>query len=345
MSSQWRDNQMIQPDLFDNALATTEPFDPLAYDRYVVFFSGGKDSIACVLSLLDAGVNREQIELHHHIVDGREGSSLMDWPVTTDYCRAFARAFNLPVYFSWREGGFEREMLRDQSRTAPICFETPEGVMKVGGVRGSLGTRRKFPQVTADLSRRWCSAYLKIDVGAALIVNQDRFRSGRTLVVTGERAEESSARAKYLEHEPHRTDRRHGTRVRRHIHHWRAIHKFTEAEVWALLEKYRVCPHPAYYCGFARASCLSCIFGSKNQWATLAEFMPDHFARIASYEREFGFTIHRTLSVKEQASSGISYAIATQALQLAMSDKYDGPIFTDDWRMPDGAFGENCGPI
>lgn len=333
-----------QLDIFDD-VSSAETFDPSTYDRYIVFFSGGKDSIACLLTLLELGISKDKIELHHHIVDGCEGSSLMDWPVTNDYCRSFARAFNLPIYFSWREGGFEREMLRDKSRTSPICFETPDGIVKVGGVRGSLGTRLKFPQVTADLSRRWCSAYLKIDVGAAVLVNQDRFRTGRTLVLTGERAQESSARARYLEHEPHRTDRRNGTRVRRHIHHWRPIHKLSETEVWALLEKYRVCPHPAYYCGFARASCLSCIFGSKNQWATLAEFMPDHFGRIVSYERDFGFTIHRTLSVEDQARSGTPYAIPTHALQLAMSDQYDGPIFTDDWRLPDGAFGENCGPI
>ncbi|MFX4226397.1 MAG: phosphohydrolase [Porticoccaceae bacterium] len=335
---------MIQPDLFECGSLSSKHFDPTAYDRYIVFFSGGKDSIACVLTLLEAGISPGQIELHHHIIDGREGSSLMDWPVTTDYCRAFARAFNIPIYFSWREGGFEREMLRDNARTAPVCFEAPEGIVKVGGARGSFGTRRKFPQVTADLSRRWCSAYLKIDVGAALLVNQARFRTGRTLVVTGERAEESSARAKYRQEEPHRTDRRNGTRVQRHIHHWRAIHGLTEADVWGLLQRYQVCPHPAYYCGFSRASCLSCIFGSKNQWATLQKYMPDHFDCIASYEDEFGITIHRTRSVYEQASAGVPYSIDPYYLQLAMADTYHGDIFTDDWQMPTGAFGESCGP-
>jgi len=31
--------------------------DLQSYDRFVVAFSGGKDSIACLLSLLDAGVS------------------------------------------------------------------------------------------------------------------------------------------------------------------------------------------------------------------------------------------------------------------------------------------------
>jgi hypothetical protein len=69
-----------------------------------------------VLHLLDLGVPRERIELWHHDVDGREGSRLMDWPVTRDYCRAFAAAFGLPIFFSWKVGGFEREMCRDNAR-------------------------------------------------------------------------------------------------------------------------------------------------------------------------------------------------------------------------------------
>lgn len=86
----------------------SERCDVLSYDRIVVFFSGGKDSVACVLHLLECGVDPERIELHHHLVDGREGSSLMDWPVTDAYCQAFADAFSLKLYFSWKERGFER---------------------------------------------------------------------------------------------------------------------------------------------------------------------------------------------------------------------------------------------
>jgi tRNA(Ile)-lysidine synthase TilS/MesJ len=100
-----------------------------SYDVIVVAFSGGKDSIACVLHLLELGVPRERIELWHHDVDGREGSSLMDWPVTRDYCRAFAAAFGLPIFFSWKVGGFEREMCRDNARTAPTGSRLPTAAL------------------------------------------------------------------------------------------------------------------------------------------------------------------------------------------------------------------------
>lgn len=145
------------------------------YDRFVVFFSGGKDSVACVLALLDAGVDPERIELHHHIIDGREGSDLFDWPVTEAYCEAFAKAMGLRIFFSWKVGGFEREMLRNKQKTAPIAWETEDGRVEMsGGDGGKEGTRRRFPQVSADLRVRWCSAY-----GDPLMVNKCRVARGR----------------------------------------------------------------------------------------------------------------------------------------------------------------------
>lgn len=42
-----------------------------SYDKYIVSFSGGKDSTACFLYLLDNGIPLEKIELWHQDVDGR----------------------------------------------------------------------------------------------------------------------------------------------------------------------------------------------------------------------------------------------------------------------------------
>ena len=86
-----------------------------SYDHIIVAFSGGKDSTACVLHLKEAGADLSKVELWHHDVDGREGSELMDWPITRGYCESFAKALDLPLYYSWKVGGFEREMLRDQA--------------------------------------------------------------------------------------------------------------------------------------------------------------------------------------------------------------------------------------
>lgn len=321
--------------------------DLSSYHNIIVAFSGGKDSIACLIALLDAGVDPRRIELWHHDVDGEEGSTLMDWPVTRDYCRKVAESFGLPIYFSWRVGGFEREMLRDGTPTAPVVFENwRKRLVSVGG-NGPVGKRQKFPQVSADLSVRWCSAYLKIDVGAAALRNQERFDFQRTLFVTGERAEESAARAKYKTFEPHRADLRHGKK-KRHVDQWRPVHGWTEQQVWDALKRYGVVPHPAYQLGWGRVSCAACIFGSKDQWASLRAVNPEQFERVAMYEARFGCTIQRKRSVRELADAGTAYERTADAalVRLAVHARFDSPVRVapDAWELPAGAFGESCGP-
>lgn len=314
------------------------------YDVIVVAFSGGKDSIACLLHLLERGVPRSQIELWHHDIDGREGSTLMDWPCTRAYCEAIARAFGVSIYFSWKEGGFEREMLRDGTATARICFETPEGLRYAGGA-GKPNTRLQFPQVSPDLSVRWCSAYLKIDVCAAAIRGQERFLGKRVLVVTGERAEESAARAKYRTFEPHRADLRNG-RIPRHVDAWRPVHGWAEREVWAIMERWLVAAHPAYRLSWGRVSCAACIFGSASQWASLRAVNPSQFAAVAGYESRFGKTIKRKLSVIQVADAGTIYPMDEADIRAALSHAYTGPVFLTGatWKLPRGAFGDSCGP-
>ena len=227
-----------------------------SYDKVIFMYSGGKDSTADVLYLKDLGVPIEKMELWHHDIDGRSGQ-FMDWPVTPAYCEAFAKALGIPIYFSWRQGGFLREMLRDDQSTAPVAYESPSGMVDaqrvdVRGGKGPKGTRLKFPQVSANLSTRYCSASLKIDVADIALKNQMRFRGIKTLVVTGERAQESPARAKYKTFEPHRSDLRNGKKYQRHIDHWRPGHAWKEEKVWDIIKQHKINVHPAYHLGRQR---------------------------------------------------------------------------------------------
>lgn len=332
----------------DRHVAQLSALDLDSYDRILLAFSGGKDSIACLCHLIDLGY-RDKIELHHHDVDGsREDGHFMDWPVTPSYCRAVAAAFGVPIYFSYKEGGFRREMLRDSVATAPTWFETPNGDwVKVGG-NGNSGTRLKFPQVSPNLAVRWCSSYLKVDIMDRLITNQDRFQNSRTLVVSGERAEESAARSKYNVFEPHRTSSKAGGRLHRHVDVWRPVHGWSEADVWAIIKKHGVVPHPAYYLGWSRLSCMACIFGNPSQWRSVQMIAPSVFDQIAAYEIQFGLTIRREESVVVAASRGATYAGLEDpvTVALALAEQYDGPVLIDPflWLMPSGAFGKSGGP-
>lgn len=128
--------------------------------RVVVAVSGGKDSVGCIYT-----VQREMerqgvelpIELWHHDVDGK-GIGLFDWPCTPAYVRRLADDLGLPCYFSWKVGGIEREMLRKDAPTAPTEWDRPDGTIGKAGGKGKPGTRLKFPQVTASLTTRWCTA-------------------------------------------------------------------------------------------------------------------------------------------------------------------------------------------
>lgn len=168
-------------------------------------------------------------------------------------------ALGIPAVFSWRDGGFVREMLRDGQPTAGVTYERDGQRVHLPTVQERPGTRLKFPQQSADLSTRWCSAYLKIDVMARVLNNDPAYQGKKILVMTGERREESSARSKYEEVEKHRTN----SRTRR-VDHWRPVIGWPEKQVWELIEMHRARPHPAYLLGYGRVSCMNCIFADED---------------------------------------------------------------------------------
>lgn len=320
---------------------TTEILPLNEYDKIIVSFSGGKDSLACLLTLLEKDAPKEKLELWHQSIDGmKPENGLMDWPITEDYVRKVGQAFGIPVFFQWRDGGFEQEMLRQDAPTGDVLFETVEGsVTRLLSKQNSLGTRNKFPQTSPDLSVRWCSAYLKIDVAKRVINNDPRFDGKKVLIVTGERREESAARAKYAEAERHSS-----TSSKRRVDQWRAVIDFTEAQVWDIIARWKVNVHPAYRLGWGRVSCMACIFGDRNQWASVKAIAPEKFARISSYEKQFGVTINRKNSVEEMAASGESFipAETSHIVNQALANLFNEEIFVENWTMPAGAF-RSCG--
>src|SRR5437660_1081661 len=78
------------------------------YDVILVSFSGGKDSLALVLDLLERGISRDRIQLWHQCVDGEADvdQPFVDWPCTESYVRAVGEALGVRVLFQWRCGGF-----------------------------------------------------------------------------------------------------------------------------------------------------------------------------------------------------------------------------------------------
>jgi len=318
------------------------------YDIFIVCLSGGKDSIAAYLRLLDMGVDRSKIELWHHKIDA-EDDPFMDWVFMESYVQKFAEEFNTPLYFSWLEGGFKTEMLKKDSYSKPHFVETPDGLIKLERdiKRSKPGTRLKFPQQSGNLQVRWCSSALKIDVGRRALNNQTRFDGKNICFITGERREESPNRSKYNQLEPHPCDRRNGTKARR-VDWWKNVLHFTENEVWELLEKYKITPPVPYRLGWGRSSCMTCVFNSPKIWSTINCYFPDRAKLIALYEKTNNCTISRKqIDVISLCTDIEPFDIQDmEALIQAKTTEYSLPILTDKWILPIGAFNtEGCGSV
>lgn len=301
--------------------------------KILVAFSGGKDSVAMVLYLLELGIDKSRIKLHHHDVDGLM-FNVFDWTCTPSYCRAFADAFGLPIIFSWREGGIVREIYRENEGLQDVQFEVNGNIERLPSRKGD-STRRKFPAVAADLRTRWCSSVVKIDV-LSRVVNR-MYNNCDLLVLTGERRQESASRSKYRDCEKYRSWTK-----SRNAWQWRPVIDFTERQVWDLYEKYKVQPHPCYELGWSRCSCQTCIFSSPNVWASIEEISPEKIWYLASLEDEIGHTIYNGMTIREKVAKGVSF-IAPHRLKRWKEEatgEFVSPIIVDEWSLPAGAFGE-----
>ena len=199
-----------------------------------------------------------------------------------------------------------------------------------------------------DLRTRWCSAYLKIDVCATALRHDPRFQNCRTLVLSGERGEESKQRAGYAVFEPDKADLRNGKKMFRHIDRFRPIRDWKEQQIWDILERYRIRPHPCYSLGFGRCSCKFCVFGNANQFASAACISRQKADRLIAFEKDFGHTLKRDTDLVSLIKKGAPYPAITKSLaDVATSLEYTLPVLVpgnERWILPAGAFCKCGGP-
>lgn len=311
--------------------------------KILLTFSGGKDSVAMVLRMLDLGIDKSRIELHHHLVDGR-GVELFDWGCTESYCEAFAKAFGLNIVFSYRVGGIYREIYRVNEGLQNVIIEPSDltnGERVVLQTKPGSSTRLKFPAVHANLRTRWCSSTVKISVLERLITNTDN--GNKILVLTGERRRESRARSKYSEYQDHSTNCK-----SRKVIHWRPIIDFSEKQVWNIIERYKVQPHPAYMLGWSRCSCQLCIFSSPNTWASIYELSPQKVEQIALIEKDIEHTLYNGLYIMSKVRKGKSFLTTKNKARWADEalTTFKSNIFVEQWTQPQGAYnGEVSGSV
>lgn len=258
--------------------------------KVIIAFSGGKDSVAMVLhAVYELKIPTSQIELWHHEVDGM-GEKVFDWQCTPSYCKAFADHFKIPILFSYRKNGIIGEVTKNNTTSQNIYFQSEAGgkykewTAKEGTQSEPtkwVNTRNMFPATSANLGSRWCSAKVKIEVMARTITNDERFDKGNFVIMTGERREESPNRSGYAEIEPYANMTKNRTALS-----WRPIIDMLEKDIWDLMEKHKIQPHPCYELGWGRCSCQLCIFNDADTWATIRETSPEKVQRISELEKQ-----------------------------------------------------------
>ena len=339
------------------------------YDLVIVLISGGKDSIACYYKLLELGVPKSKIEFWHHDIDGGHPSRTMDWRCTANYIRSFAEAEQIPLRVSWRKNGFFGELYRIGASEL-IEYVDPETgeiyqcppskkymecqKLKVAAISemenklAEFGYRMKFPMKSGDLSRRWCSAYLKIMVADTVLRNMNSVAANLTktrmdiklLIVSGERRGESVGRSKYNEIEIHRTNA--VSKHHRTVHQWRPVIDYSERDIWEVLKRHKVNPHPCYRAGWNRCSCAMCIFSTPQLFAGIRELYPKEYALLCQDEKILGFTLDNHCDLETYIGSADScvYHGDKEAIQSLLTGEFpvESVYVKDKWKYPVGAF-------
>ena len=383
------------------------------YDLIAILLSGGKDSIACYYKLLELGVPKEKMEFWHHDIDGGHPDRRMDWRCTQNYVKAFSEAENIPLRLSWRVNGFFGELYRIGASEPVEWMEPDTGEIKqcrlsqnylkckklkeqsadeMEELMKQYGYRMKFPAKTGDLSRRWCSAYLKIMVADSVMSNlsslgkleeiggkrgrfpakgsthQGRWCSGnlkaavqdsvtsnldktksnvKVLVISGERRGESKGRSKYNEMEIHRTNAE--KKAHRIVHQWRPVIDYSEKDIWEVLKRHKVNPHPCYRAGWNRCSCAACIFSTPKLFAGFKELYPEEFESLKKDEQILGFTLDNKCDLETfigDAESCVYWGDKDAIRSLVTGEFTVADMYVKgDWLYPAGAFhGAEGGP-
>jgi len=232
----------------------------------VVNHSGGKDSQAMLIRLLEAGVPKRQILVAHASLGD------VEWPGALEHAQNQAVAAGVAFVVARARRGFF-EMVEDRFVARPEVPSFPSS---------------EHRQCTSDLKRgpieREVRRYAK-EHGFTTIVN-----------AMGIRAQESPSRKK----QPTWSVNKAQSVAGRRWFNWLPIHHLTTAEVFAGIAAAGQKPHPAYAAGNERLSCVFCILGSANDARNGAIRNPELYDRYVALEARTGYSMHqsrRTLPV------------------------------------------------
>jgi len=274
-----------------NAIAITDQGAAQAYlpffDVIVFNHSGGKDSTIGLFILyclaVRLGVADRIVVLHNDL--GR-----MEWPSTAELDAAHGTNFVARFGDRPSAGGLARKQA--ESYGLPFFVRSREQ----GDLLEQVEQRGMWPSA----AQRYCTSDHKRAPKMKFFTEQTRLhgltRPLRILDVNGERAEESTARARKPGFE---FNERASNKTRRAVWTWRVVHDMTEERVWDLHFEHDLEWHWAYDAGMSRLSCSLCVLASKKDLILAATLRPDLAEEYAAIEQRIGHTFKHGLSMRE----------------------------------------------
>ena len=259
--------------------------DPAAYDIILINTSGGKDSQA--MMDLVCGLARRAAVLDRvtalHCALGE-----VELPGTVELAELHARQYG--VRFEVRS--------RPQDLLAQV---EARGMWPSAQARFCSSDQKRGPkhrlitQLTAELG---------LD------------RPARVLDCTGERAQESKARAAKPGYAFNTAASTHTTR---HVWTWRPIHGWSARTVWQRITASGVPYHWAYDEGMTRLSCSLCVLGSRADLTRACQLRPDLAHRYADLEARIGHRFRADLSITDIITAAQTAPIPASSRTLALT--------------------------
>jgi 3'-phosphoadenosine 5'-phosphosulfate sulfotransferase (PAPS reductase)/FAD synthetase len=233
------------------------PTDQAGRALFVINHSGGKDSQAMMIKLLEVVPAAQILVVHASLGE-------VEWHGALELAERQAADAGVPFIVARAEKSF-LDMVERRFAARPDVPSFPSA---------------QHRQCTSDLKRgpidREIRRYMKAH--------------GLTVVVscTGVRAAESTARSKL---NPFIRNKRNSVAGREWFD-WCPIFDLQTLDVWCTIRGAGQWPHEAYCKGNERLSCVFCIMGSANDIALGAKARPELFARYVALEEATGYTMH-----------------------------------------------------
>jgi len=258
---------MIPPELAD-------------FETYVVAFSGGKDSTGALLWALD-NLPPERIRVVYHPVEEA------DLPEVDPYI----------AYIEERLGVCVERVRAGDRPLPPQKGDRPRQEWEFEATLFAMIEKRgMWPSAKV----RWCCSYLK-KWPVALYA----WELSRPVLISGQRAEESEARAKLPVFSLGKSD--HLTRAM--LSTYRPLLYWSKQEVWGFLQHHGVARNPAYQYQ-ARVGCWCCIMSSPKEVFRFCRKHPEIAQVAADLEQRIGHTWqyrHSITSLLHQARAQLTY--------------------------------------